>query len=373
MSKRSIFEDVKSTGPKTVAPAKSRRDPARQGIFVWLMMLALLVAVMVVVGGATRLTDSGLSITEWAPVIGTLPPLSQGDWDAAFAAYKTTTEFQEQNSWMTLEDFKPIFWWEWGHRFFGRLIGLIWFVGFAGFLVLGRIPDGWTVKLLLPGVLGGIQGSIGWWMVASGLTGRLDVAPYRLAVHLGLAVFIFGLLLWLAMRVLRDPVETLARRRTRLTGPMRWSGLMLGLVFVQVLSGALVAGLDAGQAFTDWPLMAGEFFPATALDLQPIWVNFFENPGLAQFNHRMVAYLILFVSVGFLLSHFRAPHPKVRAWGWRCMIIVGAQIALGIATLAHSAPVHLAIAHQFLALLLIGALVHARFEAGYPSPQRISA
>ena len=372
MSNRSVFEDV--AGPETVpAPSRTKRDPSRTGIFIWLMMLGLLVAVMVLVGGATRLTDSGLSITEWAPVMGTLPPLSPADWDAAFAAYKTTTEFQEQNHWMTLADFKPIYWWEWGHRVLGRFIGAVWLVGFLWFLLRGRIPEGWTGRLLLLGVLGGLQGTIGWWMVASGLTGRLDVAPYRLAVHLGLAFFIFALILWYALRIRRDPVETLERRRRRIGPLMGWSSALIVLVFIQILSGALVAGLDAGRGHVDWPLMQGQFFPAEALEMQPLWINFFENPALAQFDHRMIGYATLLLALLFLWRSSKAAHGKVRAWGRRVTIVVLAQVVLGIVTVMHAAPLGLALAHQALALVLVGALIHARFEIAYPGAQKISA
>ena len=370
MSKRSVFEDVGGERPAQ-AGAAAKRAPARRGIFIWLMVLALLVAAMVLVGGATRLTDSGLSITEWAPVMGSVPPLSQADWEAAFEAYKTTTEFQEQNDWMTLADFKPIYWWEWGHRFLGRLIGLVWFLGFLGFLLAGRIPEGWTGRLLLVGVLGGLQGAIGWWMVASGLTGRLDVAPYRLAVHLGLAFVIFALLFWYALRIRHDAVDTLQRRRRRVAPLMGWSSAMIVLVFVQILSGALVAGLDAGRGFVDWPLMEGAFFPESGLDMEPLWVNVFENPGLAQFDHRMLAYLILVVAVLFVMRCARAGHAKIRAWGVRVGITVAAQVVMGIVTVMHAAPLGLALVHQALALILVGALIHARFEIAYPSEQRI--
>ncbi|MFK7941691.1 MAG: COX15/CtaA family protein [Paracoccaceae bacterium] len=372
MSKRSVFEDV--AGPAAApVPAGASRDTSRTGIFIWLMILGLLVVVMVLVGGATRLTDSGLSITEWAPVMGALPPLSVADWDAAFAAYKTTTEFQEQNAWMTLADFKPIYWWEWGHRLLGRLIGVVWLVGFLWFLLRRRIPERWTGRLLLLGLLGGLQGAIGWWMVASGLTDRLDVAPYRLAVHLGLAFFIFALILWYALRIRRDPAETLERRRRRIVPLMGWSSLMIVLVFVQILSGALVAGLDAGRGHVDWPLMQGQFFPAEALDMQPVWLNIFENPALAQFDHRMIAYVIFLVTIAFVIRSFCVAHAKVRVWVRRVGVIVLAQMVLGIVTVMNAAPLGLALGHQALALLLVGALIHARFEIAYPGAQKISA
>jgi len=372
MTKRSVFEDVGAAAPKAAAaPARARRAPSRRGIFLWLMMLAFLVAAMVLVGGATRLTDSGLSITEWAPVMGTIPPLSDADWQAAFAAYQQTTEFQVQNSAMTLAEFKPIYWWEWGHRVLGRVIGLVWLAGFLWFLVRRRIPEGWTERLLFLGLLGGIQGAIGWWMVASGLTGRLNVAPYRLAVHLGLAFVIFGLILWYALRIRMDPVETLQARRRRPAGLAFWSGATVGIVFLQIVSGALVAGLDAGRGYVDWPLMNGQILPEEAFEMQPIWLNAFENPALAQFNHRVLGYLVLVLALVLLWRTARSSLAKVRAWGRRIAVLVLAQVALGIVTVMNAAPLWLALCHQALALVLFAALIHARAEIAFPAEQKI--
>ncbi|MEM6660919.1 MAG: COX15/CtaA family protein [Pseudomonadota bacterium] len=373
MSKRAVFEDVSGHAAEIAAMPAPRAEPARKAIFVWLMSLALLVAIMVLVGGATRLTDSGLSITEWAPVMGAIPPMSAADWEAAFDAYKTTTEYQKQNNWMTLADFKPIYWWEWGHRLLGRLIGLVWFVGFVWFMIRRSIPDGWTGRLLLAGVLGGAQGALGWWMVASGLTDRLDVAPYRLAAHLGLAFVIFALLLWYALRIRHDAVATLQARRRRDSRLMLWSGGLSALIFVQLLSGALVAGLDAGRGYVDWPLMQGEFMPTESFDLAPIWLNIFENPALAQFNHRMLAYLIVVVGVLFVWRLLRSGHARISAWGARIGVVLILQVVLGIVTVMHAAPLDLALLHQAMAMVVVGALVHARFEIAYPSEQKITA
>ena len=374
MSKRSIFEEVSEQGSAAAVAQAAKpveRTVSRGGIAAWLWMLAALVAIMVLVGGATRLTDSGLSITEWAPVMGSIPPLSQADWDAAFAAYKTTTEFQEQNNWMALADFKPIYWWEWGHRFLGRFIGLVWFLGLLWFLARNRIPNGWTGRLLLLGALGGLQGAVGWWMVASGLTGRLDVAPYRLATHLGLAFFIFGLITWYALRIRLDEVATLKARRQRLDGMMGWTWVMVGLVFLQILSGALVAGLDAGRGYVDWPLMEGNFLPPESFDLQPVWLNIFENPALAQFDHRMLAYLIVLVALVFVAVGARSAHAVVRRWVWITGAVVLAQVVMGIVTVINAAPLHLALIHQALALILFAALIRTRFETAYPSDQSV--
>ncbi len=262
MSKRSIFEDVgggKAEAKVAAAPVRSRE--ARGAIALWLLGLALLTAVMVLVGGLTRLTDSGLSITDWAPVMGALPPLSEADWRAAFKAYQGTTEFQEQNAWMTLADFKPIFWWEWGHRLLGRLIGGVWLVGFLVFLLGRRIPAGWVGRLVLPGVLGGLQGAVGWWMVVSGLTGRLDVASYRLALHLGLAFVIFMVLIWLALRVRLDDVALLKARRRRLPALMEVAGALTALVFVQILAGANRAAIAVAHSASPWFMPGLCFWP----------------------------------------------------------------------------------------------------------------
>ena len=372
MSKRSIFEDV--SGPKAAvrAAGPARRREARGAIALWFLVLALLTAAMVLVGGLTRLTNSGLSITEWSPVMGALPPLAEADWQAAFEAYKTTTEFQQQNHWMTLADFKPIFWWEWGHRFLGRLIGAVWLVGFLGFLLARRIPAGWTGRMSLPGLLGGLQGAVGWWMVASGLTGRLDVASYRLALHLGLAFIIFMVLIWLALRVRLDEVALLKARRRRLGPLMAVAGALTGLVFLQILAGALVAGIDAGRGYVDWPLMQGQFLPDESFDMTPLWVNFFENPALTQFVHRMLGYLVLAFGVVFVMRTGRSGHGATRNLGRWAGVAILAQVMVGIVTVMHGSPLGLAIAHQAGALIVVALLTRAKFEIAYPGEQRIA-
>ena len=357
MSKRSIFEDVgggKAT-PAAAAPAGSRA--ARGAIALWLLALALLTAAMVLVGGLTRLTDSGLSITEWAPVMGARPPLSEADWRAAFAAYRQTTEFQDQNNWMTLADFRPIFWWEWGHRLLGRLIGGVWLVGFLAFLLARRIPAGWTGRLILPGVLGGLQGAVGWWMVVSGLTGRLDVASYRLALHLGLAFVIFMVLIWLALRIRLDDVALLKARRRRLPALMGVAGALTALVFLQILAGALVAGIDAGRGYVDWPLMQGQFLPGESFEMTPLWVNLFENPALVQFIHRMLGYLVLAFGIVFALRCGRSGHGATRNLGRWTGVAILAQVLIGIVTVMNGSPLGIAIFHQAGALVVIAVLV----------------
>ncbi|MEO1599804.1 MAG: COX15/CtaA family protein [Pseudomonadota bacterium] len=372
MSKRAIFEEVSETRrPVAAAPAEARA-PWRRGIAIWLWLLALLVAVMVLIGGLTRLTDSGLSITVWDPVMGAVPPLSDADWDAAFALYQQTTEFQEQNHWMTLADFKPIYWWEWGHRQFGRLIGVVWLVGFLVFLVARRIPTGWTGRLMVPGVLGGIQGFIGWWMVASGLD-KLDVASYRLATHLGLAFAIFMLLTWLALKVRLDPVELLQSRRRRAGSALGWTSAMVALVFLQLLVGALVAGIDAGRSYVDWPLMQGQWFPEDALLLEPLWRNLFESSGLVQFVHRVLGYLVALVALIAAWRLAAARVPGLGTLGAAVLTAVASQVAIGIVTVIKAAPLEWAIMHQAGALVLILVLMLARFRAAYPPATRLAA
>ena len=299
-SKRSIFEEVGAQAAAPVAKGMidTGRGGARRGIRLWLIVLFALVVVMIAVGGLTRLTDSGLSITEWRPVTGAIPPMHEADWQAEFARYQQIPEFQVQNSWMSLEDFKVIYWWEWGHRQLGRVIGLVWAVGFVGFALARQIPTGWTGRLLLLGALGGLQGAVGWWMVSSGLDGdATDVASYRLATHLGLAFVILGFIAWYALMLSRSERAVMQARRTR---EQRLFGLSTGwmhFAFLQILIGALVAGIDAGRSYTEWPLMAGGLWPPQMLVIEPVWRNFFENPGTVQFIHRMVGYVLLAFSV----------------------------------------------------------------------------
>lgn len=377
MSKRSIFEEV---GEATKAPAptpgkaEAERTGARAAIRAWLWVLLGLVALIVVVGGLTRLTDSGLSITEWNLIMGTLPPLSEADWNAAFNAYKTTDEFKLQNSWMELSDFKPIFWWEWGHRFLGRFLGVVWLLPLIYFAVRGMIPRGWTGRLVFIGLLGGLQGAIGWWMVYSGLSVRVDVAPYRLATHLGVAFLIFSLIWWFIMKLRQEEWALLQARRRRVGGMFAWSVALVTLLFIQILLGALVAGVDGGLGYTDWPMMDGEFFPAAAaLEMTPVWANFFENMAMTQFMHRITAYLLLAVAVIFAIKGRRSGHKGIAFWSTMLLIGVAAQAVLGIATLMHAAPMTLSSKHQFGALLLLMLALRAKFEMAYPAEQKISA
>ena len=288
------------------------------------------------------------------------PPLSQDVWLSEFAKYQRIPEFIELKYDMSLSDFKFIYWWEWGHRFLGRLLGVAYLIPFLLFWLRGRIPAGWVLALFVPGLLIAVQGAIGWWMVASGLTERVDVAPYRLATHLGVAFLIFGLLIWNGFKLLRE--GSAPSRST--AGSI--SGWVIALTSVQILSGALVAGLDAGRGYIDWPSMNGYFLPPEATELSPFWVNIFENPALAQFDHRMLAYaLVLAVGVLWWRSR-RSAIPSVRRYGSWVLIAALGQSLWGILTLINAAPWHLAILHQFGAVILLFLLLRLRFEARYP-------
>lgn len=371
--KRSIFEEVGSGAQAPVVPVggliDGRSRGARGGIRLWLVTIFLLVAAMIAVGGLTRLTDSGLSITEWKPVTGALPPMNDADWQAEFARYQASPEFQLQNSAMSLDAFKAIFWWEWGHRQLGRVIGLVWAVGFAGFLAARRIPAGWTGRLLGLGALGGLQGAIGWWMVSSGLKGTMvDVASYRLATHLGLAFVILGLTAWYVFLLGRAETELMQARRA---GERKLRGLSTGLMhlaFVQILLGALVAGIDAGRGFPTWPDMNGSFFPADAFYVPQgaMWQAFFENPGLVQFNHRMVGYLLLAMGVVAWLKGRKSAHHATRMAFHAVFAMLLAQVALGIVTALTAAHVHVAITHQIGAVILWVLILRARHLSIYP-------
>jgi len=326
------------------------KSGSAQAVFwvrAWLIVLGLMVYAMILIGGATRLTDSGLSITEWAPLSGVLPPLNADDWHLAFEKYKETAEFQQQNYNMLLSEFKFIYWWEWGHRLFGRLIGAVAVMGFFSFLYLRWLSPGWTLRFLGLIGLGGLQGFIGWWMVASGIgeTSRVDVAPYRLMTHFGLALLILAVMTWFYLGFGRNRS---GRPRTR---SLHWVAAgLLCLIFVQMLSGALVAGLDAGRTYTDWPLMAGELFPVAYVQPDLGWRSLFEGRAATQFNHRSLAYLIWAFA---LLAAFIYRHSHYRLHVLALAGLVTLQAVWGIYTLLQTAPLDLALIHQGLGVLLL--------------------
>ncbi|NVK15671.1 MAG: COX15/CtaA family protein [Rhodobacteraceae bacterium] len=373
MSKRSIFEEVE--GEKTDAPAVQPglidrgRGGARKAIRAWLMVLFALVVAMIVVGGLTRLTDSGLSITEWRPVTGAIPPMSEAEWQAEFDKYKEIDQWRIQNQWMELSDFKSIYWWEWGHRQLGRFIGVVWALGFFGFLAARKIPAGWTGRLLLPGLLGGVQGAIGWWMVASGVTqgeGMTAVASYRLAVHLGLAFVILGFIAWYVLMLGREERELMQARRAKEAKLFSLSTGLMHFAFLQILLGALVAGIDAGRSYTDWPLMGGQLIPPNPFMIEPVWKNFFENPGLVQFIHRVAGYLLFAFAVVAWLRGRNSAHARTRFAFNAVFAALSVQVLLGIITVVYAAPLHAAITHQLVAVGVWVLILRARFLSAYP-------
>jgi len=370
--KRAIFEEVSgSKQEKTVSAVgvieRNSQENNRGAIQIWLKILFTLVVVMILVGGLTRLTDSGLSITEWRPITGALPPLSSENWLLEFEKYKQIPEYELQNKGMSLSEFKFIYWWEWGHRQLGRVIGLVWLIGFITFFALRKIPNGWTGSLLFVGILGGLQGAVGWWMVSSGLTGTmLDVASYRLATHLGLAFVILGYLTWFILLLGRSEKILLQSRRNMDPKFVSLSTGLLHLTFLQILVGALVAGIDAGRNYVDWPLMAGGFLPPDPFELSPWWRNFFEDDGLVQFMHRMIGYT-LFLFCLFAWRRSRSSGNSTLKFSFNVILAIAFfQMVLGIATVMYAAPWEIAIFHQFGAILLWIFVIRARFVTKYP-------
>lgn len=319
----------------------------------WLFAVAVLVIAMVTIGGATRLTGSGLSITEWKPIMGAVPPLSAADWHEAFEKYKQIPQYHQVNKGMSLEAFKSIFWWEWGHRFLARLVGVAFLVPFLAFLALGRIRRSLVPRMVGLFTLGGLQGAIGWYMVASGLSERVSVSQYRLALHLGLAFVILGALIWTALSLDDDGDEA------RPASPLWGSGvLLLGLSFLQVELGALVAGMKAGLTYNTWPLMDGRFIPNGLFVMTPWYVNPFENATAVQFNHRIVAYVLTLAVGVHLWRLLRAgPTPAQRLSGLVLVALTVAQVLLGIWTLLAVVPLSLGLLHQFGAAVLFCAVV----------------
>ena len=323
-----------------------------QAVALWLFVVAAMIIAMVIVGGATRLTGSGLSITEWRPVTGALPPLSQHAWVAEFEKYQRIPQYQFVNRGMTLAAFKSIYWWEWTHRLLGRLIGVVFAAPLAVFLLARTIPRRLIWRCLVILALGGLQGLVGWWMVASGLSERVTVAPERLAIHLGLALVIFWACVWTGLEAWWGKARP---------GPgmeSRWRALGLGLpalAFLQSMLGALVAGNQAGLVYNDWPLMNGRVFPeGYAIPGASALRTLLHSQAAVQFNHRMVAYLLFACAVVFAFGVARARPPgAVRRLSALLAGLVFAQATLGVATLMAMAPLSLSIAHQLGAVVVL--------------------
>jgi heme a synthase len=353
---------------ETVAGASRSEAANRRAVSRWLGFVAFLVFALVLVGGMTRLTDSGLSITEWKPIHGVIPPMSEAEWQEEFAKYKQIPEYSQVNPDMELSGFKRIFWWEWAHRFLARLVGLVFALPLAFFWLTGRLESALKPKLLGLLALGGLQGALGWWMVASGLTKRVDVSQYRLAAHLTLASLVFAGIIYV-MRGLALYSEREARDGTR-----RPAGFMVLLLLLQIYLGGLVAGLDAGLSYNTWPLMDGSLIPGDLFVIDPAWRNFFENPKMVQFVHRCGAYLVFLLAfLHMALTMASEPgttHARRSIVLW---LLVTMQAALGVVTLLSQAHVHSAIIHQAMALIVLAfAVAHWRAAKGaYPVRTRI--
>jgi heme a synthase len=315
----------------------------------WLIGVAALIALMVLVGGATRLTESGLSIVEWKPVTGTLPPLTSAQWHEAFEGYRKIPQYRELNAGMTLAEFKTIFWWEWSHRLLGRFIGVAYLLPFLYFLWRGALGAELKRRLWLIFGLGALQGAVGWWMVASGLTQRTEVSQHRLATHLILALVIFAAIVWTVRRMQVRPAAAAAPRLKL------FSRLLLGLTFLQIYFGALVAGLRAGRAYNTWPTIDGAFIPSAERLFfeQPWWRNLFDNVLTVQFEHRMTAYLLLAVALWHAIDATRARAGAVVGGAWWLVAAVLLQAVLGILTLLNQVPIDLALAHQAVAIVVL--------------------
>jgi cytochrome c oxidase assembly protein subunit 15 len=354
------------TTPVSTSPEEDAVRPRSDGaVRTWLYLIALMIVAMVVVGGATRLTESGLSITEWQPIHGVIPPLSQGEWQEEFEKYQQIPQYEIVNKGMTLDEFKTIYWWEWAHRLLGRTIGAVFLLPLIVFWMSGRIAPRLKGPLVVLFVLGGLQGAIGWWMVVSGLAERTDVSQYRLAIHLTLACVILAYAVWLA-RGLSPLPETAARPGLRTA-----AALVVLLTFVQIFLGGLVAGLNAGLTYNTWPLMDGAFIPSGLFDLSPVWLNVFENIATVQFDHRLVAYVLLAAA---LLHAFQARRtPYARSANLLAGLVV-VQAGLGIATLVLVVPLHLALTHQLGAVIVLWvAVAHLRRLRGAGSDARLLA
>ena len=328
----------------------TQQAPQLRAVKWWLIVVAALIAIMVLVGGATRLTESGLSIVEWKPVTGTLPPLNEAQWTQAFEGYKAIPQYRELNAGMSLAEFKTIFWWEWSHRLLGRVIGAVYLLPFLYFLWRGALGAELKRRLWMIFALGALQGAVGWWMVASGLTQRTEVSQYRLATHLMLALIIFASIVWTLRRMT-------ARPQLAIPALLKASGVaLLALTFVQLYFGALVAGLRAGRVYNTWPEIDGAFIPSAARLWfeDPWWRNLFDNTLTVQFEHRMTAYALLALAVLHAIDAMRSrAGVAVIGGAWSLVAAITLQAALGILTLLHQVPIDLALAHQATAIVVL--------------------
>lgn len=357
----------RDSGPVIAEERRIRRNRTAQRIWLGLVLVAIFA--LILVGGATRLTDSGLSITEWKPIHGVIPPMSEPEWQEELELYRQIPEYQLINKGMSLDQFKTIYWWEWAHRFLARGVGVLFGIPFLVFLATGRVEKRlrWPLFGLL--VLGGLQGAVGWWMVVSGLIDRVDVSQYRLATHLTLACLIFAAIVWV-MRGLAphsaDPIPS--------DGLKRGAGALVGLVLVQIYLGGLVAGLDAGLASSTWPLMNGALVPEGLLEFMPAWRNFFENELTVQFVHRLGGYVLFTLALWHMVASILRGRGSTHCR--RAVLLFGLvtiQALIGIVVILGQVPFGWALAHQGWAVVVLGfAVAHWRgFYGAYPMQTRI--
>ena len=370
---RKLFEEIdERSGNTQDSPTETLSVRQEFWLCIWLWTLLVSLVSLILVGGWTRLTDSGLSIVEWKPITGMIPPLNPEGWIAEFEKYKSIPEFKLVNFAITMEEFKFIYWWEWGHRQLARFIGLLWLVGFLIFWIRKQIPERWTFYFFGIGLLGALQAFLGWWMVSSGLDGQVvDVFSYRLAIHLTMAFIILALIFWAILFHSESSVKIFESRRYRNKFSVN---VLMGLGFlsyIQLALGALVAGIDAGRSYNDWPLMNGNWVPVDLFEYEPFLTNFFENAGLVQFNHRLTAYLLFFAVSIIWWTNRKSPYYKVRVASNYLMTIVVVQMLLGVITVLYSAPLSLASLHQFTAILFILAYINLLFNTYYPLSQEI--
>jgi len=322
-----------------------------KAIAVWLLVCCATIFGMVVLGGVTRLTGSGLSMVEWAPIMGVLPPLSEIEWQETFALYQQFPEYQKKNLHMNVDDFKSIFWFEYSHRILGRLIGLMFFIPMVYFIITKKVSKSLLPKLIAMFILGGLQGLMGWYMVKSGLVNDPHVSQYRLTAHLGLAFVVYAYLFWVATSLLFPKSDDDSQRVTGNIRTFAW--ILLALVFTTAMSGGFVAGLKAGFAYNTFPLMAGQWIPENIMILDPAWRNIFENIATVQFQHRVLATSLFFIIPAFwYLATSGTSNARLRTGLHLLLSMVIIQVILGISTLVLSVPVALAAAHQAGALLL---------------------
>ncbi|EKF58461.1 putative cytochrome C oxidase assembly transmembrane protein [Agrobacterium albertimagni AOL15] len=344
----------------------ARVDADRKTIRIWLGVVIFTLFCLVLVGGATRLTDSGLSITQWKPIHGVIPPLSTQEWEEELELYRQIPQYQQINKGMSLDEFKFIFWWEWAHRLLARMIGVIFALPLAYFWIRGKVEPSLRAPLVGLLALGGLQGFIGWWMVSSGLSERTDVSQYRLAVHLMMACFIFASCVWIYRSLCPHTDDAAPTERSRL-----FAGVLLIMTFVQIYLGALVAGLDAGFTYNTWPLMDGAWVPDGLFLQAPAWINIFENPKTVQYIHRIGAYVLWAAALLHMIQCLRGDAATTHARRSVVLfVLISLQAVIGIVTLVTQVPLHAGVAHQGMALVVLAfAVAHLRaFYGERPKP-----